>query len=89
MDGNAPHNYETLATQNNVNHDKSDEEFHKLRNVLAAVRQENAAQYSAYTSAVSEVKQSLAALTAAKEGTTPGPLTLEGVAEGLGSPAAR
>ena len=79
-----------------VNHDKAQLAVNSLKQTLGGVRQETAEQQAEQQTfnrdlmtAMTELKQSVAALRTAQDGRPPGPTDSDGVAEALRDPAAR
>ena len=87
-----PHTLETLTAQVKVNYDKAQLETGKLKEAMGNMRQDVAQLHTLHQdlmAAMTELKQSTAALATAKAGRPPGPTDSEGVAEALRDPAAR
>ena len=91
-----PHTLETLSAQVLVNYDKTPLTVNDLKQTLGDIRQETAEQQveqQAFNhelmTAMTELKQSVAALRTAKDRRPPGPTDSDGVAEALRDPAAR
>ena len=91
-----PHTLETLTAQVHVNYDKAQLEVNNLKQTLSGIRQDTAEQQAEQQTfkrdlmtAVTELKQSVAALRTAKDGRPPGPTDSDGVAKALRDSAAR
>ena len=87
-----PHTLETLTAQVKVNYDKAQLETGKLKETMGNMLQDVAQLHTLHQdlmAAMTELKQSTAALATAKAGRPPGPTHSEGVAEALRDPAAR
>ena len=87
-----PHTLETLTAQVKVNYDKAQLETGKLKEAMGSMRQDMAELHHLNQdpmTAMTELKQSTAALSAAKAGRPLGPTDSEGVAEALRDSAAR